>query len=194
MRFGLATVALIATTIATPGFAATLDFEGYPDGSTTLTGNEFASLGVLFGSEGGTGAQIYNYGSGSLTSTITSDDWYRPLWITFVNPANSSENWTVDSISILNRLAEDEWTVSAYDLAGNTLGTQTISYTEGTVSFSGIGRIHSVRLDASITAFAADNVSFAGLSAPVPEPETYAMFLAGLGLMGAIARRKKLAA
>lgn len=27
---------------------------------------------------------------------------------------------------------------------------------------------------------------------PVPEPETYAMFLAGLGLMGAIARRRKL--
>jgi hypothetical protein len=26
---------------------------------------------------------------------------------------------------------------------------------------------------------------------PVPEPETYAMFLAGLGLMGAVARRRK---
>jgi len=29
---------------------------------------------------------------------------------------------------------------------------------------------------------------------PVPEPETYAMLLAGLGLMGAVARRRKLAA
>jgi hypothetical protein len=27
--------------------------------------------------------------------------------------------------------------------------------------------------------------------APVPEPETYAMLLAGLGLMGAIAKRRK---
>jgi PEP-CTERM motif len=26
---------------------------------------------------------------------------------------------------------------------------------------------------------------------PVPEPETYAMMLAGLGLMGTIARRRK---
>lgn len=29
------------------------------------------------------------------------------------------------------------------------------------------------------------------VAAPIPEPETYTMFLAGLGLMGAIARRKK---
>lgn len=29
------------------------------------------------------------------------------------------------------------------------------------------------------------------VTAPVPEPETYAMFLAGLGLMGAIARRRR---
>ena len=31
------------------------------------------------------------------------------------------------------------------------------------------------------------------LTAPVPEPETYAMLLAGLGLMGAVARRKRAA-
>lgn len=36
-----------------------------------------------------------------------------------------------------------------------------------------------------------DNVKL--VAAPVPEPETYAMLLAGLGLMGAAARRRKLA-
>lgn len=30
----------------------------------------------------------------------------------------------------------------------------------------------------------------ASLAAPVPEPESYAMFLAGLGIMGAVARRR----
>lgn len=29
------------------------------------------------------------------------------------------------------------------------------------------------------------------ITAPVPEPETYTMLLAGMGLMGAIARRRK---
>lgn len=30
-----------------------------------------------------------------------------------------------------------------------------------------------------------------GVTSPVPEPETYAMLMAGLGVMGAVARRRK---
>jgi hypothetical protein len=37
----------------------------------------------------------------------------------------------------------------------------------------------------------ASGVYYALSMAPVPEPETYAMLLAGLGLMGGIARRKQ---
>ncbi len=33
--------------------------------------------------------------------------------------------------------------------------------------------------------------SLSGVTAPVPEPETYAMLLAGLGLVGAVSRRRK---
>ena len=36
-----------------------------------------------------------------------------------------------------------------------------------------------------------DNVSVQTVAAPVPEPETYAMMLAGLGLMGVAVRRRK---
>ena len=35
------------------------------------------------------------------------------------------------------------------------------------------------------------SVPFSGVLPAVPEPETYAMLLAGLGLMGCVARRKK---
>ena len=38
-----------------------------------------------------------------------------------------------------------------------------------------------------------DNVVLTETTPPVPEPETYAMFLAGLGLIGAIARRRRAA-
>ena len=37
---------------------------------------------------------------------------------------------------------------------------------------------------------AADGTLSYGALAPVPEPETYALFLAGLGMIGAIARRR----
>jgi opacity protein-like surface antigen len=43
------------------------------------------------------------------------------------------------------------------------------------------------------TYFNASEISISGVAAvsPVPEPETYAMLLAGLGLMGGMARRRK---
>jgi hypothetical protein len=36
-----------------------------------------------------------------------------------------------------------------------------------------------------------DNLLLAQAAGPIPEPETYAIMLAGLGLMGFIARRRK---
>ena len=39
--------------------------------------------------------------------------------------------------------------------------------------------------------WALDNLTIDQSAAPVPEPETYAMMLAGLGLLGAAARRRK---
>jgi hypothetical protein len=48
--------------------------------------------------------------------------------------------------------------------------------------------ITKITFSASQNAFETDNHAYI---AAVPEPETYAMMLAGLGLMGLVARRRK---
>jgi len=168
--------------------AVVIDFEGLPIGS--ITGYEYAGLGVVFSSQGGIGAQEYNYG-GTITEIITSDNWYHPLLINFVNPLNSSENWIVTSVSMQNHHAEDFWTVTAYDILGNLLDTQYVNYEEKWLTFSGIGEISSLMLDAHVTAFAMDNLTFTGLGAPhssVPEPAT--IFLIGAGVLGMAGLRR----
>ena len=59
------------------------------------------------------------------------------------------------------------------------------------LSFSGIAK--SINFTNALNTAAFDNITLgANLAAvPVPEPETYAMMLAGLGLMGFVVRRRK---
>lgn len=56
-------------------------------------------------------------------------------------------------------------------------------------TWAGIGGVRILNLykDAAYTSFAQDQLYLA----PIPEPETYAMLAAGLGLMGFVARRRK---
>lgn len=51
-----------------------------------------------------------------------------------------------------------------------------------------VGSASVARVEISAPYAVVDNFTF---SAPVPEPETYAMFLAGLGLLGAAARKRR---
>jgi len=69
--------------------------------------------------------------------------------------------------------------LTSFDLSGVT--TQAI---EG-VTVDELGRIYLVAEDSG------QSNSMLFVLSPIPEPETYAMLLAGLGLMGFIARRRK---
>jgi hypothetical protein len=71
----------------------------------------------------------------------------------------------------------------------NSTVTQSFNVSDGapqTFTFTGFTNLASVTWADNATYHQFDNISVAA----VPEPETYAMFLAGLGLMGFAARRR----
>lgn len=93
------------------------------------------------------------------------------------------------------------------DIANLTVNLLNNSHPNGTVnygSFAGNGTGYTFNLPAAgnyhiditgvATGINGGTYGVALTAAPVPEPETYAMLLAGLGVMGAIARRRKQAA
>ena len=90
------------------------------------------------------------------------------------------------------------WTgisVSASAIAGGKLSDERWPIADGT-SASIVGAFdHTVLtyitpLDPGVTLAAASGHNYA-IPAPIPEPETYALMMAGLGVLGAVARRKK---
>ncbi len=85
-------------------------------------------------------------------------------------------NWTSHSFDLSSIVGANDdanfafRVLAAYDTTGNYVGTTSGYSTGGTIRY--------------------DNVTVSGIAAAVPEPESYAMMLAGLALLGAIARRK----
>lgn len=84
--------------------------------------------------------------------------------------------------------------VLAYDIRGNVLESFSVSIDTAWDSYDEGRFLGFARASADIYGFGLSNGTFVvdNLTiSPVPEPETYAMFLAGLGLLGAASRRRK---
>lgn len=84
--------------------------------------------------------------------------------------------------------------MAAYDQQGNLIEdawfpvSTPAAIDEGTFFGLSSDSANIARFEISAPYAVVDDFSF---SAPVPEPETYAMFLAGLGLLGAITRKRR---
>jgi hypothetical protein len=173
-----------------------IDFEVY-DGYYT-SGPELVAPGVTFtGDEGSQlGAYVADLGSNGiwgLGNHFAATDFVGELRFTF-------NDLTQGAGALVNHFAYDEVlpfavVVSAYGDNNQIIETYTVmintdvdSYNEGL--FLGITRdtadIRSLSFKGN--AVVLDNFTF---TTPVPEPETYAMMLAGLGLLGLMGRRSK---
>lgn len=144
----------------------------------------------------------YSYGSGSSANSSLSFD-LSGLQLPADNIVSASFNFNVLEV----------WTQGRNDI-GSFSGGGSVLYSAGSgwKSFDITESIQTaVRANASSASYGIEYTGYSGftfdsaeggmpaylrittpgIAMPVPEPETYAMLLAGLGLMGGIARRKQ---
>lgn len=128
--------------------------------------------------------QISNPSFFTLTFSQAIENPYIAL--VSVGQRNVPVTYTFDSdVSVLSS-GSNYWGYTGYSVAGNAF---TGSEFNGVLQLQGTFTSMHVAIGQP-EYWHGFNVGSASVSA-VPEPETYAMMLAGLGLMGAIARRRK---
>lgn len=160
-------------------------------------GRSLAALVVVAGLQAAP-ALATGYSVGTLTDVPYINNVTVPLgsFLDIYNftLADTSQNLTGAAVSLtldsmnLHILNIDNFSLSLYDASNSLLG----SWVSNPVSFSATLPGGSYRLDAAGTAngLAGGNYTLS-IAAAVPEPESYALLLAGLGLVGFAARRRR---
>jgi hypothetical protein len=178
----------IAVTLMTPMWAININFDDQStSGGAVQLSNQYASSGVLFNNI---------YAAQSFVSNIfppSAPNYASPFWvdlnpgsIIFVDPANSSIDATVDSVSFtLVGLTADTLhpgnfsgaTIEALDLNGNAIAGQTMVIPGTDVSTANqiltfTGAIHELEF-----------IQTAGNLTNTPEPASLGLFTAGASLL-----------
>jgi hypothetical protein len=203
-----------ATLVAAASSASAVQFDlvaysfnpgsGYSEGTNVLTevlGN-LNKLGVDFSVDGtarsfdltaGSTSASYKFGDitlqdGSLVPFITgwpldeTNNLDLTATFSFTNPSGvGSQIVTASGTATIGRIGD-----SAIDFS--------IDWTDEPVMFGNGGEFHIHMDDISFTSngqMKSQMYTIEMVTAPIPEPETYALMLAGLGLVGFMARRRK---
>ncbi len=202
MKLKLMSIAAAALFGAAPAFAATpflVDFES-SWGSGTPVDNNYSAIGVTF-------TNLLGLSNGDGLGSLAGGDYYKnapsPLGTAFVQldgvtnttsymnvaggVAGSLSFYYSSPESVINAIKA----YSGLNGGGTLLGSFDLTATDGSYSvwqqatFSFTGEALSFDLTPTNGIAAFDNI------AAVPEPEAFAFMLAGLGLMGAVIRRKQ---
>ena len=161
--------------VAAPGWSFSgqsgLSYSNTEWGGVASDGNVFGFLR----NEGGEISQSFDNVAGSYSFSFDSEQ--RTSWR---SGGAQTLSVRIDGNAIWSGTPGDTWSTFSFNASNVTSGSHTLSF-RGT-NLSGA-------LDTSVFV---DNVhlNFSPVST-IPEPETYAMMLAGLGLLGVIARRRQ---
>jgi hypothetical protein len=174
-----------------------VDFSAY-DGFFT-TGPEMIAPGVVFTGDTGSqlGAFIADLGTNGLWGAgnhFAAGDAIGELRFTFTEGVTRGAGAFVNHFA-LGGLFPFSVVVSAYGENNQIIETHTVTVDTADDSLNDGLFVGIVRPTADVRSIAfkgnyvvVDDFTF---TTPVPEPETYAMMLAGLGLIGFMARRRK---
>lgn len=148
---------------------------------TNLSSWAVASSGATFTTVSSNGAAFFDKGTDTLSQTINGlviGTTYT-FDYDYVSGGTGSLTWSLAGATTMGS------TNAATNYAGLSFQALTTSLT---ISFAGAGNGNSGTPGYKTAIL--DNVSLQSVSA-VPEPETYAMMLVGLGAVGFVARRRK---
>jgi hypothetical protein len=172
--------------------------------SGTGAGSSFASFCVEYQEGFSYNTNLYVRGVTTATTNApggsygasTSDPLsFQTAWLftQYSNGAYSNGNYG-NAVTVNDAMQQAFWSLE--NEPGNPpldpLAQSFVTFANNAVT-SGYATLGNVRVlnlykDAAYTDYAQDQLV---MLAPVPEPETYAMLLAGLGVMGAVVRRRK---
>ncbi len=206
-----------ATASATPVFSYTVDSNVISNARGTTAGLDFAKFDLTLGKLQSVEVELFS----TLKTTVNVENTSRKSAASIASNVGSVLTFTVTGVTqTLTSSGSHTYAATIFDGSNNFAGTSGESYSFNTLFtdsatysgastlalFSGTGTLHAGLVgtsSSSVNGISGNTRSlvlpaFDGYAKvtynyikPVPEPEPYAMLVAGLGLVGAIARRRK---
>ena len=190
MKTILSIAALVTLGFAAPATAVTINFDNLANGAVVTNQYAEATFSSQSGSQIFTTAQNYNTSLPNfICSGVGSINCVDDVYLDFTNPVSN-----LSFIAVGDNMVGPNALVRAF--AGATLlGTLDIIGDDNLVTnyfvslpYSGITRLEIINnIDPAGLGF--DDFTF-NVGPRVPEPATWALFIAGFGLIGAAARRR----